>query len=171
MTGRSTTYQCCSQLRSYPAGPGIYHGSLSFSSQEAGDGIIDSAQLLPYPTGSSEASGDMTTSGRLQQVAPTSNEHPVSMALTAYHFLLLYSDRVRVLRALDDRLVYEEVLDIVSGVSSSSRTLLTSHYRSQESASKPCIQTRYARHIGCIRTLQSSKWPSPRRTRIFGKCT
>lgn len=41
----------------------------------------------------------------------------MSMAMTEHHFVLLFSDRVKVIRMLDDRVVYEEPLDIVSGPS------------------------------------------------------
>lgn len=36
------------------------------------------------------------------------------MAMTEHHFVLLFQDKVKVIRMLDDRVVYEEPLDIVS---------------------------------------------------------
>lgn len=41
-------------------------------------------------------------------------EQPRSMVLTEFHFVLLYSDRIRIIGRLDDRVVHEEVLDLVS---------------------------------------------------------
>lgn len=103
-------------------GPGIYHGSLSYSSQEAGDGVIESAQLLPYPATSSPTDDGNTQSKVMNQHSlegirdPSDTVHaPLSMILTAFHFIILYKDRVKVVRMLDDRVVHEEVLDIVSG--------------------------------------------------------
>ncbi|CCL98998.1 uncharacterized protein FIBRA_01006 [Fibroporia radiculosa] len=67
-------------------GPGIYHGSLNFES--GSDDLIDGAQLLPYPAVMSSPSP-----------SPTRRTHapinfPLSIALTEFHFILLYQDRV-----------------------------------------------------------------------------
>ncbi|KAK0526251.1 tethering complex subunit [Tilletia horrida] len=78
--------------------PGIYYGSLSLPTQSSGDSLIDSANLLPYPAlNSSEGDG-------LQK--------PVSMALTDFHFLLLYKDQVVGSSILDDQTVYRESLPL-----------------------------------------------------------
>lgn len=89
------------------AGPGIYHGQISYSSQEPGDGVIESAQLLPYPARQAPASPFNPGKERLV------HEIPLSMALTEFHFILLYPGRIRVIRTLDDRIVHEEILEIV----------------------------------------------------------
>lgn len=39
---------------------------------------------------------------------------PISMALTEWHFVLLYEDKIRVIGLLSDKVVYEEPLDLVS---------------------------------------------------------
>lgn len=39
---------------------------------------------------------------------------PISMALTEWHFVLLYEDKVRVIGLLSDKVVFEEQLDLVS---------------------------------------------------------
>ncbi|KAI0375319.1 hypothetical protein BV20DRAFT_1032567 [Pilatotrama ljubarskyi] len=72
---------------------GIYHGNLDFESKT--DELIDSAELLPYPPVSSQ-------SGNI----------PVSMALTEFHFLLLYRDRVLGISNLNEQLAYEELLPL-----------------------------------------------------------
>jgi hypothetical protein len=36
------------------------------------------------------------------------------MALTEWHFILLYEDKVRAIDLLSDKVVYEEALDLVS---------------------------------------------------------
>ncbi|KAF9270080.1 hypothetical protein L218DRAFT_914019 [Marasmius fiardii PR-910] len=71
-------------------GPGIYHGNLNFGSSS--DDLIDSADVLPYPSPSSE--------------------FPNSMALTEFHYVLLYKDRLVGVCSLDDKTVYEEPLPL-----------------------------------------------------------
>lgn len=39
---------------------------------------------------------------------------PISMALTEWHFILLYDDKVKAVDLLSDKVVYEEALDLVS---------------------------------------------------------
>lgn len=95
-------------------GPGIYSGSLSYSSQEPGDGIIDSAQLVPYPSNAQATRYNASPFAGPQQQVEIPAEGPISMAMTEHHFVLLFRDRVKVIRMLDDRVVYEETLDIVS---------------------------------------------------------
>jgi vacuolar protein sorting-associated protein 18 len=73
--------------------------------------VIDSAQLLPYPAQHTDHSEFEDRRGG--RIVP---EIPISMALTAYHFVLLSRDRLRVIRALDDKIVYEEELDLVGPV-------------------------------------------------------
>ncbi|KAJ8083844.1 tethering complex subunit [Marasmius tenuissimus] len=71
-------------------GPGIYHGKLNFSSTS--DDLIDSADVLPYP--------------------PPASEFPISVALTEFHYVLLYKDRLVGVCSLDDKTVYEEPLPL-----------------------------------------------------------
>ncbi|GAA5958403.1 hypothetical protein JCM3765_007864 [Sporobolomyces pararoseus] len=89
-------------------GPGIYHGTLLFPSSSSdlhpGDGVIDSASLVPYPS-------DQTTSQSESNEQPTNL--PISMALTEWHFILLYEDKVRAIDLLSDKVVYEEALDLL----------------------------------------------------------
>lgn len=102
-------------MKGHATGPGIYSGALSYSSQEPGDGIIDSAQLVPYPA-NVEAThyDDSPHTAPQRQQQNTASMTPISMATTEHHFILLYSGRLRVLRGLDDQVVYDEDLDIVS---------------------------------------------------------
>ncbi|KAK0565646.1 tethering complex subunit [Tilletia horrida] len=78
-------------------GPGVYYGNLSIQHQASGDAIIDSANLLPYPAASGE---------------PERSTTPLSMALTDFHFILLYNDKVIGTSILDDQIVYEEALPL-----------------------------------------------------------
>lgn len=101
-------------------GPGIYHGQLTFPSSSldrlhAGDGVIESASLVPYPS-------EPTAATHLNQSAFTSGEHsgedegneiPLSMALTEWNMILLYEDRIRIVGLLSDKVVFEELLELV----------------------------------------------------------
>ena len=85
---------------------GIYHGNLDFESNS--DDLIDSAQLLPHPA--LPASPSLSPSR--QDAAQTAI--PISIALTEFHFLLLYRDRVLGISNLNEQLAYEELLPLVS---------------------------------------------------------
>jgi len=60
--------------------------------------FIDAAQLLPYPL----------------RPPTTTPQPPQSIALTEFHFILLYKDRIAGVCSLDEKLVYEESLPLVS---------------------------------------------------------
>ncbi|KAJ3040940.1 hypothetical protein HDV00_010151 [Rhizophlyctis rosea] len=90
-------------------GPGIYHGSLVFGNQNAGDSVVDNAQLLPYPQSS--------------QNPPTSpselnaNDVPISINITEFHYILLFRDRVKAIHALNGEVVYDEEIGMEFGES------------------------------------------------------
>ncbi|KAF5385477.1 hypothetical protein D9757_005392 [Collybiopsis confluens] len=69
--------------------PGIYHGNLNFESTT--DDFIDAADVLPYSS---------------------SSELPVSIALTEFHYVILYRDRIAGVCHLNDKLTYEEPLPL-----------------------------------------------------------
>ena len=87
-----------------PLGPGIYHGNLNFESTS--DDFIDNTQLFHYPTFTNSPSGSLGD-------APLSDP-PTSIALTEFHFVLLYFDRIAGICILDEKLAYEEILPLVS---------------------------------------------------------
>ncbi|GAA6046606.1 hypothetical protein JCM3770_006235 [Rhodotorula araucariae] len=86
-------------------GPGIYHGQLVFPSSSAdvqpGDGVIDTATLVPYPSDPASLFPPDTP--------------PLSMALTEWHFVLLYADKICAVDILTDKVVYHEPLDLPDG--------------------------------------------------------
>ena len=82
---------------------GIYHGTLNFESTS--DDLIDAAQLLPYPS--------VSRSPVANPKSPTPSEVPMSIALTKFHFLLLYRDRIVGVCNLNEKLSYEERLPLV----------------------------------------------------------
>jgi vacuolar protein sorting-associated protein 18 len=45
---------------------------------------------------------------------PSQPEFPISMSLTEFHLVLLYSDRIAAISLLNESLVHEELLPLVS---------------------------------------------------------
>ncbi|EPQ27167.1 uncharacterized protein PFL1_05448 [Pseudozyma flocculosa PF-1] len=108
-------------------GPGVYHGLIAYNDQGVGDSVIDSANLLPYPAialdvdhsgrgggggggnGTGTGNGNGAGAGAGQQ---TVAEIPLSIALTEFHFVLLYQDRVMAISSLDDQVIFEEALPL-----------------------------------------------------------
>ncbi|KAF8922731.1 Pep3/Vps18/deep orange family-domain-containing protein [Mucidula mucida] len=72
-------------------GLGIFHGNLNF--QSTSDDFIDAADVLPYPGG----------------------DVPLSIALTEFHYIVLYRDRVVAICQLDDKVSWEEPLPLKPG--------------------------------------------------------
>ena len=66
---------------------GIFHGNLLAST--ASDGVISESGLLPYP----------------------SQLPPLSVAMSEFHFLLLYHDRLQVISRLNGHIVQEDALE------------------------------------------------------------
>ncbi|PVD33305.1 hypothetical protein C0Q70_04558 [Pomacea canaliculata] len=60
------------------AGPGIYYGNIDVTGSAGPNSVMSSSKLIPYPKDIDE-----------QKV------HPIGMALTEFHMLVLYSDRWR----------------------------------------------------------------------------
>lgn len=75
---------------------GVYHGSLKVAEADSED-HIDNAQLLPYPSLPGLGSEDF----------------PLSLSLTEFHFLLLFKDRIIGICNLNDHIAYEEQLPLV----------------------------------------------------------
>ncbi|KAH7885903.1 Pep3/Vps18/deep orange family-domain-containing protein [Phlebopus sp. FC_14] len=80
--------------------PGIYHGTLNFDPNS--DDHIDSTQLIPYPSMTSSVLGGLLRT----------NEVPVSIALTEFHFILLYDDRIIGICTLNGEQTYEDVVPL-----------------------------------------------------------
>eukprot|EP01112_Ceratiomyxa_fruticulosa_P020451 TRINITY_DN6960_c0_g1_i1.p1 TRINITY_DN6960_c0_g1~~TRINITY_DN6960_c0_g1_i1.p1 ORF type:complete len:978 (+),score=224.54 TRINITY_DN6960_c0_g1_i1:223-3156(+) len=79
------------QAFAWLTGPGIYHGGLTYGSQNPGDTVITDSELLHYvkkdPKGMPLA--------------------PLSISMTEFHFLLLYDDRFQVISKLNSSVVYQ----------------------------------------------------------------
>ncbi|KAJ9476098.1 putative Vacuolar membrane protein PEP3 (putative) [Pseudozyma hubeiensis] len=108
-------------------GPGVYHGLLSYPPDAtAGDSVIETANLLPYPAIAIEDENSASPNKRRSRISTASNgdhggfgdggapitEIPLSIALTEFHFVLLYQDRVMAISSLDDQVIFEEALPL-----------------------------------------------------------
>jgi vacuolar protein sorting-associated protein 18 len=80
---------------------GIYHGT--FNWQSTTENLVDNTQLFPYPTFPAAGSQGNEL-----------HDTPLSIALTEFHFMLLYKDRIAGVSTLDENLAYEEILPLVS---------------------------------------------------------
>ncbi|ELU41557.1 DigA protein [Rhizoctonia solani AG-1 IA] len=87
---------------------GLFHATLATARQLAGDlpsqDFLDTSSLLPYPTSLADGSSR----------SPGGNNFPLGVVLTEFHFLLLLSDRVMGYSRLDDSLIYDEAISLVS---------------------------------------------------------
>jgi hypothetical protein len=81
-------------------GPGIYYGDLIFGSQNPGDSVMTDSNLLPYHISPGE--GDGTT--------PV----PISLVLTEFHFILLYTHKIQAISTLSKEIVWEVPLTKVN---------------------------------------------------------
>jgi hypothetical protein len=87
------------QTFAWLTGAGIYHGSLNFS--EKHNNVLENANLLPFPpTTYDEDSGSLVT------------DIPISIVITEFHYVLLYTGHVRAICRLNDKIVYEEVIPL-----------------------------------------------------------
>lgn len=89
----------------FMAAPGIYHGALNYGSNS--DDLIDAAQLLPYPSSTQPPISP-------GHDAPISSQIPTAIALTEFHFILLYKDHIAGICNLDEKLTYEEIIPLVN---------------------------------------------------------
>ncbi|KAG0294707.1 hypothetical protein BGZ96_000616 [Linnemannia gamsii] len=94
-------YQGVAKTFAWLTGPGVYHGNLVFGSQNAGDSVIDTPQLLPYPATRLELDASSAVS-----------EIPIAIALTEFHFILLYKERIRAVNQLNDQIVFDELIPL-----------------------------------------------------------
>ncbi|KAJ1857436.1 tethering complex subunit, partial [Coemansia sp. RSA 2703] len=79
---------------------GVFFGALTFAAQEPGDSVVENASLLPYPT----LDHDSAAEG-------ASSEQPLALAVTEFHILLQYSDRVRAISMLNSKVVFEQPIE------------------------------------------------------------
>ncbi|KAH6916857.1 DigA protein [Coprinopsis sp. MPI-PUGE-AT-0042] len=81
-------------------GQGVYHGTLNYD--PALEDHIESARFLQYPSLAVSPGND-------------SQELPLSLVATEFHYVFLYQDRVIGICNLDDEKTYEEILPIKPG--------------------------------------------------------
>ena len=86
-------------------GPGVYSGSLSFGSQNAGDSIIYDYKLIPYSCargagggGALNGGGSAGQGGPLSSALSSQADAAIGLLSTEFHWLLLFRDRLQVRR-------------------------------------------------------------------------
>lgn len=85
-----------------PQAPGVYYGVLNFDPNI--DDHIDSAQLFPYPSWPQSSASP---------TSPAPSLVPVSIALTEFHFILLYKDHIAGVCTLNGKQTYEDIIPLV----------------------------------------------------------
>ncbi|KAI6153732.1 Pep3/Vps18/deep orange family-domain-containing protein [Pisolithus tinctorius] len=81
--------------------PGIYYGTLNF--EQHVDDHIDSTQLFPYPSLSQHSTST---------ASPPPPQVPLSIALTEFHLVLLYKDRLTGICTLNGKQNYEDTVPL-----------------------------------------------------------
>ncbi|KAJ3096181.1 hypothetical protein HDU97_006164 [Phlyctochytrium planicorne] len=77
-------------------GSGIYHGILNSEGASIEKLYNSDSRMLPFPATNSESA----------------EEAPIAFALSEFHFILLYSDRIKAICELNGELVFEEVISL-----------------------------------------------------------
>eukprot|EP00752_Nemacystus_decipiens_P004533 g4139.t2 len=104
---------------------GIYHGSLALGGHATLDNVISEAQLVPFPE---DAGGGGDGDGGLRGRVGMARSSPLSMAITEFHFLLLFTGRLQVVSRLNGAVVQEESLETNDPSMGHVLTLLTDPY-------------------------------------------
>eukprot|EP00249_Psilotum_nudum_P014604 c24909_g1_i1 orf=639-3668(-) len=76
------------------AGPGIYHGDLNCGTTNGEESFVENKSLIDYT-----------------KFGDGNDVKPCSLALTEFHFLLLYADRLKVVNRVSQRVVEERYFD------------------------------------------------------------
>lgn len=106
-------------------GPGILRGQLRHGSQSQGDSVVTDTGMVMLPdlnksTGDGDRGASSSGAGRgvgagAGVAAPHSS--PIGLALTHYHYLLLYPDAVVALSRVNSEVVWQEHFDVRVGCS------------------------------------------------------
>lgn len=98
--------------------PGLYTSSLS--SAPSND-ILLRPSLIPYPIFDDSALHDFAP--RPAPSSPSLPAIPIAVAVTQWHWLLLYSDRVAGVSRENEKVVWEEKLPLVSSLLSQNNVM------------------------------------------------
>ena len=137
---------------------GVYHGSLKVAEADSED-HIDNAQLLPYPS----------------LPGLSSEDFPLSLSLTEFHFLLLFKDRIVGICNLNDHIAYEEQLPLVClGMpiyheQADDLYIYTYIFRNPMKPFSGCPRTPYVRRIGFSLISLFSKLSSAMKLAMSGR--
>ncbi|QDZ20154.1 vacuolar protein sorting-associated protein [Chloropicon primus] len=97
------------QHLAWMAAPGVFHGQVNLEEASQADAqatyhtFLSNSALLDYLGDLGNSGGEDLGDG----VAP----RPLSMAVTEYHFILLFENTVKVINRINEKLVHEEVLE------------------------------------------------------------
>lgn len=85
----------------------MYTGDLIFGSQTVGGSVINDFKLISYPEEHVKSNGV-----KIDNIVETI---PLSIAITQFHFLLLYKKKIKGMCQLDGKIVYEEEISLEPG--------------------------------------------------------
>ncbi|KAI8987094.1 Pep3/Vps18/deep orange family-domain-containing protein [Pilobolus umbonatus] len=81
-------------------GAGIYHGDLNFTQSNTNQMIVN-AKLQSFPATSYDENSNTLVA-----------DIPISIAITEFHYILLYKDYVRAICRLNEKIMYEESISL-----------------------------------------------------------
>jgi hypothetical protein len=142
--------------------PGLYTSPLNSTPSSE---ILVKPSLLPYP--SLDSSNSPAFDRALSAASPAAPPVPVSIAVTQWHWLLLYPDRIVGVARESEKVVWNEALPLVSGSWQSVRPEPTACRHSTNELSV-YRRTQYRRHSGSIRIDQFSRCLSEMKIVMFG---
>jgi len=130
-------------------GPGLYTSLLSTT---AAPEILVKPSLVPYPTSTPGPAFSRNS-------APSTTDVPLNIAISQWHWILLYSDRMVGISRETEKVVFEEKLPLVSlhtdnaenrpATSGYWASLPTqSHGHSGSSPTGPCWKSSFGKKIG-----------------------
>lgn len=86
-------------------GKGMLTGELIFGSQKPGDSVINNSKIISYPEEYIKSKGNIKTEKAIETI-------PLSIAITQFHYLLLYKKKLKAMCVLDNNIIYEEEIPL-----------------------------------------------------------
>ena len=95
------------------SGPGLYTSPLASTTTPE---VVSKPSLVPYPP----APGSAQPSFNRSTAAPDATPVPISVAISQWHWILLYTDRIVGIARETEKVVFEERISLVSSMRSAS---------------------------------------------------
>lgn len=108
--------------------------------------ILLRPSLIPYPVFDDSALHDFAR--RLAPSSPSLPAIPIAVAVSQWHWLLLYSDRVVGVSRENEKVVWEEKLPLVSSLLSQRHCITYKERSPQMRRPLACLQTPFPEHSG-----------------------